>query len=408
MPTVNECPIGPLWLDPESGLIFQDGRQVDMAMLAKNVPAASLTVPQVASLQAQVSKYGNPGRIDQPLTVAYSGAPTVTISHTTTNIVSGVTVSKDNAAFEYLGVGIGTWGAVPTMNISNPSSGYMSVEFCLNTAGFDVVLNNQNSRVMVWINDQPAVSNHLQLTASGAAEFMNVDFGGARQNVRVRIDGFNMPFGGVVMGANDTIWPANNVAPIMAFGPGDSYTQGTGARGQSLNWAATMARCLGYRFWAEGIGSTGWNSASPNTPAERVAAKGLNSLVRRVAGVNTPATVDKSIVPLGYNDAGGNMTNAAAAFDAFWAAASKKPDLIIGPWTPQGTTANLTLVKGMLQARAAAYGIPYLDIDGIINMANEAVLTDTDNIHPTYAGHDFIGTRIAQLAVAAGYLQAVA
>lgn len=59
MPIVNECPIGPLWLDPESGLIFQDGKQVDMAMLAKNVPAAGLTAPQVTSLQAQVSGYWN-------------------------------------------------------------------------------------------------------------------------------------------------------------------------------------------------------------------------------------------------------------------------------------------------------------------------------------------------------------
>ena len=393
------------WVIDEDGNVL--GYQRDLRSFSRIVSLSAdtglITDPAQRAAVGEVAAYKkDAAALRQPVVTAVSGSPTITTGNTSTTITSAQTIAKDDACFEYLGVGIGTWGAVPTMNISNPADGFMSVEFMINSASFDLVFNNQNSRIMVWVDDQPALSQQIQLTASGAMEYTNLTFS-ARATRKIRVDGFNLPFGGLRIGANDTVWAVNNSAPLMFIGPGDSYTQGTGARSQSMTWAGTFARTLGYRFWLEGLGGSGWNSASPNSPAERATVRG--ALIRRVAGVNTTVTPDKRVVPLGYNDAGGNMTTAAAAFDAYIAAVPTRPDLIIGPWTPLGTTGNLTLVKTMLQGRAAAYGINYLDIDNLVNSVNKGALTGGDNVHPTNDGHDFIAIRAAQLAVASGYLK---
>jgi len=397
-------------IDDDQDMADQSGSLKDAIRLTSDglqIGGAAPTSAQRASVRAGISLQRQP--LAQVLTAAYSGAPTVTdLATATSGIASAVRVTKDNACFDYLGPALAPWTPVPDYIAINGSglsdlANTMSVTFCTDAPVFELFMMRYNTRLFIEVDGEPAMASQLALDAAGAANLVEVDFSGVRKARTIRISGFNMPFGGLYIGPADSVWRATDERPLMTV-VGDSYTFGTGASAQALGWAATAARLLNMQYWLDGVGSTGYNSTTPNTLAERYAARHAQ-LVRRNGGVNSAVTPDRLVWALGYND-GPSAAPAAgtieSGFDAGYAAFSKKPDFVIGPWTPVGVTAGLTDIGTRLAAKAASVGVEFIGIADWVNSANESILTGSDNEHPEQVGHDFLGFRIAQALRSAG------
>lgn len=335
-------------------------------------------------------------------TSAYAGAPTITdLATATSGIASGVRVTKDDPCFTYLSASLGAWASNSNYVAPSSLSNFMAVTFCTDAPAFELYLNRYNSRVMIEVDGRPALSSHISLDSNGSPNLVKVDFSGVRQARTIRVSGYNMPFGGLYIGPSDSVWLAKDSRPLISF-VGDSYSQGTGANAQALTWAATCARLLDYQYWIDGIGSTGYTTAGVNSMANRTAAR-TNALVRRIAGINEQVTPDYQVWALGYNDFSAAQSAVETGFDEGYTASNKNPDVIIGPWTPLGSTAGLDNIRAWLQSRASAKNLPYIDIKNYVNSANKTVLTGGDNVHPVQAGHDYLGYRIAQDLIAAGF-----
>jgi len=217
---------------------------------------------------------------------------------------------------------------------------------------------------------------------------------------KITIAGFNLPFGGVVLSAGDTIWAPRIATSTMAI-MGDSYTAGSGTTAAAFAWAVKFAKALGYMPFLNGVGSTGWNTSGSTSPLTRLGVDGANALAYRKGGVNYPITPTKHIVALGYNDAGGDMGALSTNVSAYVAASTVKP-IIMGPWTPLGDTTNLTAVRAAILAAANTAGVSFIDVQGLVTSTNMALLTGADNIHPTQPGHDYLALRAGALGLAVG------
>jgi hypothetical protein len=97
--TVDEGNTSPVWWDPDSGLRTIDGKSLPAAVLAKDIPSASLTASQVAATQALVSEYGN-----APATLnASTGAEN---NGRTLSLAAGATLTVHDGAWSLLSAGI--------------------------------------------------------------------------------------------------------------------------------------------------------------------------------------------------------------------------------------------------------------------------------------------------------------
>jgi lysophospholipase L1-like esterase len=256
-----------------------------------------------------------------------------------------------------------------------------------------------NTAFEIRVNGIPVQDTQFKFGATGGARVVQVDFAGVAKDRKIELFGRLMPFGGVWVASADTVsYPSEDDAvPLIAFAPGDSYTQGTGAASPRQTYAGAAADALGLDFWSEGIGSSGWLSSGANLAATRIQ--------QYVAPLSKAPSI--VVTPLGFNDAGGDLTLVATNYDAAvaqiraaWPAAAI---VTLGPWTPKGaTTVHLTAIKQVLMDRAAANGVLFIDIEGIITLGNMAQYTGSDLTHPTAEGHRYLGAKIAERMRTAG------
>lgn len=341
--------------------------------------------------------------LDQAATQA--GAPVVTKTGTTAPV--GLTLySEGDPVFDYLGVGLWITNSGDSV-MRRPAIGtsYARVNWQTDEPETTLRVLNFNCNFQLFYDEFDGLgwkyAGLITTTSAGTREFVTVVFA-TRRPRRFSLRGFNFNFGGVYCPATgilvrDTIAPE---LPIMAV-TGDSYSQGTGAAGQAVTWAAAFCQSLGYEFFGDGIGSTGWASASPNTPMDRYPLRGPGALVRRNSGVETPVSVAKACYALGYNDSVGSVPVMQAAIAATIALCDVKP-FLIGPWTPVGDTADLTTKAAAIAASAALAGCQFVSAQGIVTSVNKSSLTGGDNVHPTQYGHNYIGQILAARARAVG------
>ena len=265
-----------------------------------------------------------------------------------------------------------------------------SVEWCTDAPQLDLQLVGGNARYGLWVDGQRAVADQISTDASGNPYLCTVSWSGVRKPRRYKLAGYNFGFRGILIDSESAFWAPLALKRPFLLQIGDSYTAGTGSSGVPTAEFWTLADALGVDGVPHGVGSTGWNSTSTNAPAARVAA--VVPYLTRSPDIVTLA--------LGYNDAGGNMTTLAASVDATIAALrAAVPSafiIIIGPATPVGDTANLLLVRTALLGRAAANGVPFVDVQGWVTAANKSLHTAGDNVHPTPTGHIYRGLRLAE------------
>jgi lysophospholipase L1-like esterase len=384
------------------GLIDSNGKaQIQLG----GRPVASYSTDGSGNVTGLAGPGGGVITANQPIRKTYSDAvsvlavpPTIAqVTQTATTIASGVLFSVQSAGvlrsdyYDYIGTPLFTWSAAPAFMVPGSVTGSYLGRNCIyrfwsDSTDVEFYLNNFNSRFNIRVDGQPIQLTQFTFSAAGTAQQVKLTFVTAQPRL-YEIDGYNMPFAGVYVTATASVWAARKQSQLVAV-VGDSYTQGTGSDSPDQTWFATAMRILGHRYFPEGIGSTGYLTASPADPTTRLA-NYLNVLSAR------PDTI---ILALGYNDSAGSqssiLASATSAITAAKAIASRV--CVLGPWTPLGATANLTSTKNTLISAAATGGVPFIDIENVINSVNKTAYTGGDNVHPVAAGHYFLGHVIAE------------
>jgi hypothetical protein len=344
-----------------------------------------------------------------PLT-AMSGAPTITsIASDTTTIPSAVQVARTSGAFRYPGTPVKNHGGVPTYyTVSFGGSDALShpwiVEFWSDAPKLALRVWDANAAYYVHILVDKQLAHSAPVAAGGGgssvANLVEIDWGGVAKPRLYRIALKNTLFGGVYVGATDSVWfPSAQRKPVMcAFGDSYGDTFPTTGPGAQASLFAMIAWALDFEHWNMNVWGSGYiQGGGYNIPG----------MVTNRLGLLTQMP-DVILFAGGYNDSAQPQatigTNAASAFASAKQLAPKAKILVLGPWTPRGESfdANLATTKATVSNAALAAGLPFIDISQIVTAGNKARYTRADNTHPTDAdGHPFLASRIGPLIHAA-------
>ncbi len=364
-----------------------------------------------------------------------ASAVTATLTKTTTSSITGATaVPATCTCIRYFGPPV-TLNASTTyygvFSMAANAGGPYKMSFWSDAARLDLRLAGSNTQVEMRVNGQPvqvAGSSLVSTDTSGQPYLLDVDWtvggtvtAGTQTPRKYEIEGLNFSQKGLYVGAasatsTDSVWyPVEDDlrAPLLANG--DSYTNGTGSSTYWQTAAATMANLLGYEYWADGYGGSGYcSTAVGQTVASRLPL-GIEA-VRTADGAGNVKARPTPVVAvlLGYNDSSCATATLNAGWTTFYSGVRSTlgplvPIITYGPWTPLGPTAALTAVETALQgdvAGAQAAGdklLAFVSLDNIIAPANDARYGFGDNTHPNPAGHLFIGAQAAQRTRAAGF-----
>lgn len=328
-----------------------------------------------------------------------SSPPTITNTTATASTIASavywpaVVSSAPSTKFTYTGIGVNKWTSndtfvVPYAGIYSKPGYTHRITFFTDSAEIELRMMNYNSKIHIRADDELVQQANFSHSAAGSVQLIKLVFADARVR-KIEVSGYNMPFGGCYTTATGSVWPADDEQPVLvAFG--DSYTQINGADGPDTTWFTITSRLLGFEYYSGGVGSSGHLTASPDDPVTRI------NLQLPLIGRNIPAV----LLAFGYNDSAGSQStikaNCAAAISAIRANAPTAEIIVLGPWTPLGTTANLTSTATSIYEAAAENGANFVSIYDIVNAANKSVYTGVDNVHPTSAGHAYLGQRIAE------------
>lgn len=353
----------------------------------------------------QASGYG--GVLPTPkfisMATASVGAPTITLTGSTAP--TGLTLYTEGAPeFDYLGPGPWTVHADNVFRRPVAAAAYATVNWMTDEPDAYLRLINFNSKLQLWYEEYDGLGwklgGQIATSVAGSREFARVVFS-ERKPRRFSLRGFNFGFGGVYVPTTGIVQRDVDVAALpLLIVTGDSYTQSTGAGGQSQTWAASFAQNIGHDLYAEGIGSMGYLSTSPNTPLERYNVKGAGALKRRNSGVETAANITLAGYAMGLNDTA-NASAISAMVSTIIEFCAVRP-FFIGPWTPLGDTADLISKATAIESSAIAGGCKFVPTAGIVTSVNKSSLTGVDNQHPVQYGHDYIGMMLARRAIAIG------
>ncbi|MCK1676636.1 SGNH/GDSL hydrolase family protein [Bradyrhizobium sp. 150] len=261
-----------------------------------------------------------------------------------------------------------------------------------------------NSSIMVFVNRQPISATAFTTDASGSANLLQLRFAGTPlegQPKRIRVYGINILFAGMYISFGKTAALPTGNRPVMALET-DSYGGDTGGV-TGLGFYRSCFEALGYDVVIDPVGSTSYLTGAGATAA-------ATRMTNRIGVL--PAAPTRIGLFLAFNAQGGDMgllaTNHAATIAAKEAVWPGVPVDTWGPWTPQGETANLALVKNALIASAAANNSKFFDIANIINASNAATYgyaAEAPNyVHPNVAGHTYLGEQMALRGRAGGLL----
>lgn len=356
------------------------------------VSGGAITGVAVARPGVYSANPGNP--VSQASTTGSGTGATFTLTlnggvGSTINDVQRYTVSATDARIRFVGVGPANQASSGYYGNGNVNGVACWFEWSTDAASFDVRLLGLNSGVMLYVDGVRVNNAGAGTDASGSAYVWTVTGDGKPHSYKLW--GINMAFGGLNLPGGATVWAPPESRRPFAWCLGDSYAFGTNATHTSMAGINQMGDLLGIEVLASGIGGSGWNSASPNDPVNRVATQ-LAVLTR---------TPDIVFLDMGYNDSGGNMTTLASRFDAtvaaVRAAVPKAVIIAFGPATPIGQDTNLTTVKTTIAGRCNANGVTFIDVSAFVTGSNKPIYTGGDNTHPTQAGYDYIAARRAQV-----------
>lgn len=268
------------------------------------------------------------------------------------------------------------------------------IEFMSDAPSLDFRLVGGNYLGDLYVDGQRISETSVNTDTSSAPYIYTVDWSGEVKVRGYRLVGINTGFGGVITGQAYTVQAPPGTRRPLAWQMGDSYTVGIGAKQGSYNDFRVMCDALGLDGIADGISGSGWTSVQEGrVPAWRVENK-LGSITRKSQYI---------FFSLGYNDGSADIARVRAAFPPAVTAARRICPLakiiVIGPATPVGSTAQLnTIREAEAEAEAemcASLGVAFVDVRDVVNAANKDLYTGNDRVHPSDAGHIYLGIQMA-------------
>jgi lysophospholipase L1-like esterase len=386
-----------------------------------------------AVLAEQVSKFDpiNPVRTVQlhPAPSVMASPPTITLSASfAASSISGSTSrplgpSATLAPFvRHFGGGVpsfttaaglsDTLGASQTWftaaDISGSIRGFQQFEFMTDALEFEYricCLTTSNMRYRIWVDGQLASADLSAGAGAGNAWYnLKVVFGSAIPRL-IRLETSYATVHSVYAHPTYSFWkPQDRIGPRIAV-LGDSFTGGT-VTGLHHSWVWEMANRLGWRdVYCSGVGGTGY--LNPGTG-------GRVKFRDRVANDIIAHSPDWVFVEGGYNDTsygtGAITTEAGLLFAQIKTGLPNCKLVVMSPPASSNTIATLQGVRDAVFAAASGYAD--LTIDMISSTApwvfgtgrvgattgngNADIYVDTDAVHYTRAGYQFMGHRVAQ------------
>lgn len=393
----------------------------------------------------------NPGasRLLKPPTTLTT-PPTITpgTSGGATAITNSVLISPDNTAFTYLGCHVDFGTVFPNTTYYGPTnianwdgsttlynSSVFAVEFEWYGQSLELKVKGNGAtakyRLQVLMDSgspanvgYDARAGRGDTSVDGAAWLIKYDFGSAAvRRLRFTFQP-NCLFGGIRIGPNDSIWKTSGVIGPRVKWVGDSFTGGA-VNVQNMNTFPEMAAWLLGLADVDPTGAGGTGYVATNTGTRTA----YGTRVQKDVIAWNPDIV---VVSGGINDSATAQATVLAAAQALFAAIRAglpNATLIVdGMQWPNGSPSAAALqVRDAIRQAAAQYAHLYIEelggtypYDGTAShyvntgwmtgtgksgtttgSGNADLFTDTDGTHPTQAGHDFRGARIAAAIAAA-------
>lgn len=351
-------------------------------------------------------------------------SPTITLTQQSTSTIASAQAlfTPDLTPFSYT-AGMAFSTPFPDTTLYQPVSRYpytwssppfWSVTFGTDATTFEFLFKYVSAATLYRLSlDNRKVTDLMQSTGAssvGSRHVLKFALGSTAPR-KVRLDFYTMPFGGIFVGPNDSVWKVPMVSKrLMVLGDslsgGSSENTGSGAG----TWFHRFARVLGYDdHWNSSIGGTGYiaDNSGGSVPFG----------TRTVSDVVTYAP-DRLIIWGGYNDNAQSQSAIGLAADAVYRTVNTYLDcytVVIGCWSPSGSpAASLVNTDETLRVSAAKAGFPFIspitgkvyDARGAllpaspsapwITTANASRFIGADATHPNDAGHTQIARRIAE------------
>ena len=280
---------------------------------------------------------------------------------------------------------------------------YFTVDFSTDAAEFEVMQKGLGAASNLWVlvDGRLARNSAAVLPADGELYLTRVTFT-AKATRRIRLMMSSPYFGGVRVGADDTVTRPAAGTRLRAMFLGDSITEGPAGQNARGSFAALAAERLGWsEAWISGVAATGYLAA----PAPKL------TLRQRLAADVTAYKPHVLVIAAGVNDLpftdGEIQAEAAALFDEVQAALPNTLVVVTGPM------ATLNRVRGGVNAAIkAAVGTranfiwvpnadePWLTGTGTVASTrgdgNADQYISADITHPTPAGIDYLAGKLAE------------
>lgn len=358
------------------------------------VPSVMATPPTIGALATSSAIAGG-----VPFTTLIS--PAVNGSGVTTNIFrvygTGNPVqyglgNPDNIFTTYRSV-------TTTLSATSP----FRVAFMFDGTTLEFLFKGSTGAYRIRVNGQLVTASSNAITATGAYYRLPVTFATREQRL-LEFEGYGLPFAGVIVGPNDTVWQPQGRGPRCII-VGDSYTEGTGATGSAVTgWAKTFADMMDWPdVFNSGVGGTGYLATGASG---RV--KFRDRLTADVINWNP----DIVIVAGGCNDnaasASALQTEVDLVFSTLRTALPLAQLICVGPFFPGGLAATYLPVQTSIFAGAQPYVLGTIDtavapwftgtgkVGATTGSGNSDLYISSDGTHPTQAGHDYMGQRMAE------------
>lgn len=309
--------------------------------------------------------------------------------------------------------------ASSNLTSSQPAAGRIRFEVETDGDQFEIgVMTTASGTVpafRLWVDGQLVTDAPQTGLSAGAATYLiKVAFAG-RGNRRVLFEGAYVNLIGIWSHPTVTFWPTTRPLGPRTVWLGDSFSEGAGGNWWWDSWEMKAARLLGWHMHPSGVGSTGYLAIGGGA--------GKVKYRDRIATDVTALAPDIIVVSGGYNDTGSftaaqEGTEAAALYAALQAANPAATLVVCGPNFPTGITSAGTATQFRDAIKTAALNAGALFVDPILYPAGISWVTGsgntgapsgngnadfyvtTDAVHPSQAGHDYLGRRFASALAA--------
>jgi len=350
-----------------------------------------------------------------PPTVAAinSGASAITSAQTVSSLANPGTAGSavSTGKFTYLGCGGITQSGTTypiynyvksthlTTTLSNTNA--ISVEFGFDGTQVEILTYGGGGAMLVSVDGEYVSATPVSVPADGNPYHCLYTFA-TRSTRIIRIELTNLYFGGVKVGPNDTVWAAGGGGPKCVF-VGDSFVEGTNST-LGLGMVVHFRERIGWpNTIASGVGGTGYINPGSG---------GRVKFIDRITNDVINQTPDVVIVAGGLNDtsstAGDTATAAAAYFAALRSGLPNAQLICMGPMNPTATSsatgahetaifaAVAPYVRGTVAQASAGWITGTGKVGATTGTGNRDLLISSDGTHPSPAGHEMFGARIAE------------